>query len=149
MKNFCLSLSTRSDFIEQINKLLSGHPNQKHYVHITKKERKRGLSANAQQHVFYQQIAEYYSDRTPLEVKNMCKDLFGIGILLNSEDNREQIEFFLAKLEYYRYSYEKKMKLIQCLPITSLFNTKESKLYMDSMIEYFNGLDIEINYQDE
>lgn len=149
MKNFDLSLTTRSAFIEEINTLLSDHPNQKHYVNITKKMKKRSLTANGQQHVWYEQIADFYGDRTALSVKNMCKDLFGIGIVLNNEEHGPKLDFLLMKLDYYKHSYESKMKLIQCLSITSLMTPKESKTYMDSMIDYFNGLGIDIRYLDE
>lgn len=148
MKNFPLSLTTKRDFNERLNKLLSDNPSQKFFVNITKKEKKRGLSANAQQHVFYTQIAKYYGDRTPLDVKNSCKDMFGLPILLSSEEHSIKIEFLLQRLEYYKYSYENKMKLIQCLSVTSEFNTKESKEYMDNMIFYYNDIGININYQD-
>lgn len=149
MKNFLLSLTTRSELIEKINELLSGDPAQKWYVHITKTKKKRGLSANAQQHVFYEQIAKYHGDRTSLDVKNMCKDMFGIGILLCNDEQCEKIEFLLDKLDYYKHNYENRMKLIQCLSITSLFDTKESKYYMDSMVDYFNHIGIKIAYQSD
>lgn len=149
MKNFNLSLSTRSELFERINKLLSDHPDQKHYVHITKTEKKRGLSANAQQHVFYQQIADFNGDKTALDEKNICKDLFGIGIVLNNEEHAPKLDFLLNKLNYYKHSHESRMKLIQCLSITSLFTPKESNLYMDSMIDYYNQQGINIRYQDE
>ena len=108
--------------------------------------KKRSLSANSQQHVFYQQISDFRGDMTPLQVKNMCKDMFGLPILLQSDEHRAKTEFLLHKLEYGRYSYESKMKLIQCLRITSEFNTSESKRYMDDMIIYFNDNGIAINY---
>ena len=149
MKNFLLTLTTLADLILKIRKLLSENPSQPFYVHITKKEKKRGLPANAQQHVFYNQIAEFYGDRLPLDVKNMCKDMFGLPILLNSAEHGDKIEFLLHKLDYYKHSYESKMKLIQCLSVTSEFNSKESKAYMDHMIFYFNDNGIPIKYKDD
>lgn len=149
MKNFDLSLTTRSAFIEEINTLLSDHPNQKHYVNITKKMKKRSLTANGQQHVWYEQIAEFNGDKTALDEKNICKDLFGIGIVLNNEEHGPKLDFFLEELNYYRRCYENKMKLIQYMSITSLFTPKESKLYMDSMIQYYNEQGIDIRYLNE
>lgn len=148
MKNFNLSLTTKRDFDEKINKLLSENPSQALYVHITKKKKKRGLPANAQQHVFYGQIAKHFGDRSPLDVKNMCKDMFGLPILLNSEESGDKLEFLLYKLDYYKHSYESKMKLIQCLSITSEFTTQESKDYMDHMIFYFNNIGVMIKYEE-
>ena len=149
MKNFNLSLTTKRVFDEEVNKLLSANPTQPLYVSITKKPKSRTLSANAQQHVFYSQIAKHYGDRTALDVKNTCKDMFGLPILLNSQANGDKIDFLLHKLDYYKHSYESKMKLIQCLSVTSEFTQKESKEYMDNMIFYFNDLGININYQDK
>ena len=149
MKNYLLSLTSLADFILKVRKLLSENPSQGLYVNITKKEKKRGLSANAQQHVFYKQISDFYGDRLPLDVKNMCKDMFGLPILLNSAEHGDKIEFLLHKLDYYKRSYESKMKLIQCLSVTSEFNTKESKGYMDNMIFYFNDMGIPIKYKDD
>ena len=147
MKNFLLSLTTKRDFDEKINQLLSENPSQALYVHITKKEKKRGLSANAQQHVWYSQIAKFYGDRLALDVKNSCKDMFGLPILLNSDEHGDKIEFLLLKLDYYKHSFESKMRLIQCLSVTSEFNNKESKDYMDQMVFYFNDLGVPIKYQ--
>lgn len=148
MKNFYLSLTSRADCFSRIDKLLSENPSDALYVHVTKKEKKRGLSSNAQQHVFYKQIADFYGDRLPIDVKNACKDMFGLPILLNSAEHADKIEFLLYKLDYYKHGYESKMKLIQCLSVTSEFNSKESKEYMDNMIFYFNDLGIPIKYKD-
>ena len=148
MKNFQLSLISRVRFNLEVDKMLSENPSQPLYVSITKKEKKRGLSANAQQHLWYKQIADFHGDRSALEVKSMCKDMFGLPILLNSAEHGEKIEFLLHKLDYYKHGYDSKMKLIQCLSVTSEFNSKESKEYMDDMIFYFNDVGIPIGYQD-
>lgn len=148
MKNFDLSLTTRRVFDLKISALLSKNPNQKHFVTITKKSKKRGLSANAQQHVWYTQIANYYGDRLAIDVKNECKDKLGLPILLNSEHSSVQIDFLLHNLNYYKRIYENRLKLIQCISVTSLFNTAESKIYMENMIFYYNDIGINISYQD-
>lgn len=103
---------------------------------------------NRQQHLFYAQIAKYYGDRTPLEVKCMCKDMFGLPILHGSEHSGDKIEYLLHGLQYYQGSYERKMKLIQCLSVTSLFNTAESKQYCEHMIYHYNDLGVMIKFKD-
>lgn len=148
MKNFSLSMTTRRDFDQQINKLLSENPTQHLYVNITKKEKKRSLPANAQQHLFYSKISEQLGDTIPLDVKNMCKDMFGIPILLRSDEHRDRISFLLNKLDYYKYSYENRLKLVQCFSVTSEFDRKQSKEYMDHMIMYYGNQGVIINYQD-
>jgi len=115
---------------------------------ITEWKGKRSISMNAQQHLFYAQIAEFCGDRSALDVKNDCKDKFGIPILLNNPDYGHKLEFLLDRLNYYKYQQEGKMKLIQCLAITSELNTKESKEYCDNMIYYFNDVGCPIKYKD-
>ena len=116
---------------------------------VTPWKEKRGLTANGQQHVWYEQIAKSnIGDNIALEVKNFCKDALGLPILVNSVDHGDKIEFLLCKLDYYRHSHESKMKLIQCLEVTSLFNTAESKTYMENMIFYFNDLGVNIKFKD-
>lgn len=117
-------------------------------IHVTEWKEKRGLSANAQQHLWYAQIAKHRGDVTALQVKNECKDKLGLPILLNSAEHGDKMEFLLDKLDYYKHSYENKMKLIQCLEVTSLFNTAESKEYMENMIFYWNDLGININFKE-
>ena len=118
-------------------------------ITVTDWKKKRGLSANGQQHVWYEQIAKSnIGDNIALEVKNFCKDALGLPILVNSVEHGDKIEFLLCKLDYYRHSHESKMKLIQCLEVTSLFNTAESKTYMENMIFYWNELGVPIKFKD-
>ena len=114
---------------------------------VTEWKPKRGISANNQQHLWYGQIAKHQGDRTALEVKNFCKDAIGLPLLLNSSKHGDKLEFLLCKLDYYRHSHESRMKLIQCLEVTSLFNTAESKLYMEQVLYYYNDLGVMIKFK--
>lgn len=116
-------------------------------IRVTPWVESRGVSANSQQHVWYSQIAKHYGDRTALEVKNFCKDAIGLPLLLNSSKHGDKLEFLLCKLDYYRHGQESKMKLIQCLEVTSLFNTAESKQYMEQMIYYWGDLGVNIKFK--
>jgi hypothetical protein len=118
-------------------------------IRVTDWSEKRGLSANNQQHLWYGQIAKHYGDRAAIDVKCFCKDALGLPIILQSDAHADKMEFLLHKLNYYNHSYESKMKLIHCLEVTSLFNTSESKEYMDNMIHYFNDLGVNIKYKDK
>ncbi len=131
-----------------IHELKKVDVNQDKRIKITPWKEKRGLSANAQQHRWYSDIAKYYGDRTALDVKNFCKDALGLPILLNSDKHGDKIEFLLHKLDYYRHSHESKMKLIQCLEVTSLFNTPESKQYMEQLVYYFNDKGVNIGFRE-
>lgn len=146
MKDFKLNRNTRPELIASIESMV--FDGKDYSVTIQEQSKVRGLSANAQQHVWYGQIAKHYDDSSPLDIKNMCKDLFGIPIMLKCAENKDKMAYLLDKLSYYRHGYENRMKLIQCLSITSEFKTKQSKEYMDTMIHYFNGNGITINYRD-
>jgi hypothetical protein len=148
MKDFQLSFSTLKECKLKLNELFTGNPQGKYRLTLTEWTKKRSISMNAQQHLFYAAIAKAQGDKSPLDVKNMCKDMFGLPILLNSAEHGDKIDFLLHKLDYYKHSYESKMKLIQCLSVTSEFNTSESKQYCDHMIFYFNDLGIPIKYKD-
>jgi hypothetical protein len=146
MKNFKLTNGFRSYLIKQIKEMDLTEPKR---VDIVDWKGKRGLSANGQQHVWYAQIAKHYGDRSALQVKNMCKDMFGLPILSQSAEHGDKIEFLLSKLDYYKHSYESKMKLIQCLEVTSLLNTAESKEYMEQMIFYWNEQGVNIKFKND
>ena len=115
---------------------------------ITEWKTNRSISANNQQHLWYGQIAKHKGDVTALDIKNWCKAEIGLPILLGSVKHGNKLEFLLDKLDYYKHSYESRMKLIQCLEVTSLFNTAESKVYMDNMIFYWNENGVNIKFKD-
>ena len=150
MKNFYLSLTSRADFDNKIDRMLSENPSQSWYAHITKNEKKevRGLPANAQQHVWYDQIANYREDETKHTIKNLCKYMFGLQIALASPKLQPMVSFLIDKLEYNKYSYESKVKLMSAIVRTSDFSAKESKKYMDEMVRYWSENGAPIKYQD-
>jgi len=147
LKDYKLTFTTLSDAKQKLTDLFSADPQSKWRITVVKWTKKRSLSANAQQHLFYGQIAKALGDRTALDVKNFCKDAFGLPLLLNSAEHGDKIEFLLHKLDYYTHSYESKIKLIQCLSVTSELNTAESKIFMDNMIFHFNDIGVPIKYK--
>ena len=134
IKNLPISLSTRQNAYGKIEDELCCNPSQGYFLSMTKKRKKRSTTSNNQQHLWYEQIAQYYGDRMALDVKNECKDKIGLPILHNSEHSGDQIEFLLNQLNYYNRSYEARLKLVQCLGVTSLFKPHEAKMYMDNML---------------
>jgi len=143
-----ISLSIRQDVYRKIDKFLGENQQMKGELVITEKGEDRTISANNQQHLWYGQIAKYRNDQTALDVKNFCKDAIALPLVLNGK-HAEKMEFLLDKLDYYQHSYESKMKLIQCLEVTSLLSMPESKIYMDNMIQYFNDNGIPIKFKDK
>ena len=148
MKDFQLTFTSLKECKLKLNELFTGNPQGKFRLSVVKWTNKRSLSSNAQMHLWYGQIAKAQGDKSALDVKNFCKDAIGLPILLNSPEHGDKIEFLLHKLDYYKHSYESKMKLIQCLSVTSEFTVSESKEYCVNMIFYFSDLCIPIKYKD-
>ena len=149
MKDLLVSLSTLDKGKKALEFLFKEDSGAKFWLSAVKVGKKRGVSMNRQQHLFYAQIAKHYGDRTPLEVKCQCKDMFGLPILHNSDHSGDKIDYLLHGLQYYEGNYERKMKLIQCLSVTSLFTTAESKQYCEHMITYYNDLGVMIKFKDQ
>tara|TARA_R110001632_G_scaffold229012_1_gene364721 strand:+ start:37 stop:492 length:456 start_codon:yes stop_codon:yes gene_type:complete len=149
MKNVPISLITRQDVYRKIDIFLGKSPQEKWDLSIVKNDGKRRLTANRQIHLWFGQIAKYRDDQTPLDVKNFCKDAFGLPLILNSVKHGDKMEFLLDKLNYYQHSHESKMKLIQCLEVTSLLTIPESKILMEQMIYYYNDAGIPIKFKDK
>ena len=131
---------------QELHKLGSSHNWR---LVISEWKPKRSISANNQQHLWYGQIAKHKGDVTALDIKNWCKANIGLPILLNSAKHGDKMEFLLDKLDYYKHSYESRMKLIQCLEVTSLFSTPESKEYMEQMIFYWNENGAPIKFKEK
>lgn len=121
--------------------------NQSWRLSVTPWKEKRGLSSNGQIHLWFGEIAKQKGDETALDVKNFCKDAFGLPIILNSVKHGNKMEFLLHKLGYYQHSHESKMKLIQCLEVTSLFTTSEIKEFMENMLHYWNDKGFPIKFK--
>lgn len=116
-------------------------------IKVTEYKEKRGLSSNGQIHVWFEQIAKHYGDRTALEVKNYCKDAIGLPILSNSERHGDTLEFMLHSYNYYGQLYEYKMRLIELIPVTRVMSTSEMKEFMNNMVFHFNDLDVPIKFK--
>jgi hypothetical protein len=149
MKDQLITLSTRQNVYRLIDKFMGENPQKKFRINLVEQGKKRTISANNQQHLWYGQIAKAKGDVTPLDVKNWCKASIGLPIINNSAVHGDKMGFLLDKLDYYNHSYENQMRLIQCLEVTSLFNTPESKEYMENMIFYWNENGVPIKFKDK
>ena len=145
MKDLKLTNSNMEFIVQELRKLDLNQPKR---VVVSEWKPKRSISANNQQHLWYGEIAKAKGDVTALDIKNWCKSSLGLPILLNSAKHGDKMEFLLDKLDYYKHGYESQMKLIQCLEVTSLFNTPEAKEYMEQMIFYWNDSGVSIKFKD-
>ena len=146
MKDLKLTNSNMEFIVQELRKLDLNQPKR---LVVSEWKPKRSISANNQQHLWYGQIAKAKGDITALDIKNWCKAFLGLPILLNSAKHGDKMEFLLDKLDYHKHGYESQMKLIQCLEVTSLFNTPEAKEYMEQMIFYWNDNGVNIRFEDQ
>lgn len=94
---------------------------------------KRSHAQNATAHMWYSQIAGWHGDQTTLQAKARCKMAHGQPILIR--DSPE----WVAKWEplYGPLNYESKLKLFECLPVTSLMRVKQMSEFMEAVrLEY-------------
>ena len=146
-KSLKLTLTKLADVQDELKALLVDNPDGAFSVKINKWSAKRALSANAQQHVWYGQIAKHRGDISSRTAKMMCKAMFGIPVMLESVRLNEKTEYLINKLEYYNSEYPFQLELAEIICHTSDFDTSESKTYMDLMIEYWNDNGCFIGYK--
>ena len=147
MKNFALSLTSKREFDESINKLLSENPSQALYVNITEKSKKRSLPANAQQHLWYKQISEFSAtDIKTCECE--CKIDFGLPIVLADPEVGRVIGYALENAKFFSMQRDQQIKFIQIIQITSLMNTKQHNQYRENILYFWNQAGLNIGYKD-
>jgi len=147
MKNFALSLTSKREFDESVNKILSENPSQALYVNITEKKKKRSLSANAQQFLWYGQISEFSAtDIKTCEAE--CKIDFGLPIILKDAEVGKVVGYALENAKFFTMDREKQVKFIQIIQITSLMNTKQHNQYRENVLYFWNQAGLNIGYKD-
>lgn len=147
-KSLKLTLTKLSDVQDELQKLVTGNPDKAFDIRISDHDPKRSLPANAQIHLWFGQISKQRGDITPRQVKLLCKQMFGISILLSSEKHHDRTNYLLEKLDYYNSTYEFQLELADIICRTSDLSTAEIKAFMDSMVEYWNDAGCFIGYKD-
>jgi len=139
IEKYKLVTSNKSALIEALEVMLS----QNEAVQVTAKpwSGKRSLPANAQVYVWYAHIAKLEGESVE-SVRNFCKLMFGLPILLQDENYKDKISWTLNKLGFYNWNHEQQVNYLELLPDSSLFNTKQHNEYRDDMQAYYakNGL---------
>gem|GEM_PF-2828824 len=148
MKDFQLSFTTLADCKDKLSKLFVDNPKGKYRITLTKWTKKRSISMNRQQHLWYNQIAKHNEDQCFEDAKSFCKLTFGLPILLNSEVHGDFYEALLLACNFWNQEYETRLMLMHGIEVTSKFNTAEAKEYAENMIFYFNDVGIPIKYKD-
>lgn len=109
---------------------------------------KRSLDANAQVWVWVPKIAKFMGWTLP-ETRMELKLDHGLPIILADPDYGPKTKFVLGKCGFESMSRESQLNLVDFLPVTRLFSTKQHNAYRDSIevhfarqglcLEYLNG----------
>ena len=108
---------------------------------------KRTLSANAQIYVWYSQIAKKDGESVDV-VRNFCKLMFGLPILLNTPKFKRKIQFTLDKVGFHEWTHEQQCGFMDMLAVTSLMTAKQHNEYRDNILAYYNKNGYALDYQD-
>ncbi len=131
-----------------IQELKTVDVNQEKRIKITPWKEKRGLSSNAQIHLWFGQIAKQQG-YTAAYIKNACKVMFGIDILLSSEtDTARCVVRTLERIDYWNMDWVNKIDVVSGLMVTSLFTTSEIKEFMEKMLYFWNDKGVDIGFRD-
>jgi len=146
VKDFKLTANSIGLFIQELWKL---DLTKAYRVSVVGWREKRSINANGQQHLWYTQIANELGYQS-LYIKDSCKVMFGVDVLLGSESSKAQsVVRTLELIDFWSRDWPTKIDIISGLDVTSLFNTSESKAYMDQMIMYWNDKNAPIKYKDD
>ena len=154
MKDFTLSFSSLKECKLKLNQLFTDNPQGKFRLSVVKWTKKRSSCSNRQIHLWFSQIAKHlgYMTETKTDgyIKNSCKIMFGIDILLSSETRPAQsVIRTLERVDYWSMDYATKLDVVNGLTVTSIFTSSEMKVFLEQMIFYWNNEDIPIKFKDE
>jgi hypothetical protein len=143
IEKYKLVTSNKSALIEALEVMLS----QNEAVQVTAKpwSRKRSLPANSQVYVWCAHIAKLEGESAE-SVRNFCKLMFGLPILLQDENYKDKISWTLNKLGFYNWNHEQQVNYMELLPVSSLFNTKQHNEYRDNMQAYYAKNGVMLDY---
>ena len=147
MRNYRLTLSTKKDFLEQINEILTENPQDAVYVNVDKKKKKRSLSANAQYQVWLKQISEF----TTTDLKTATAETkidFGLPILLDDPQVGPVLGHALDSAGWDRMTREQQVKFISIIQMSSIMDTKQHNQYRENIIHYWNINGLSLGYID-
>lgn len=129
---------------EQIARL---DPLVKWDVKIVQYEKNRTAEQNALSHAWYLQLQKELREDSALGYKCFCKLHFGVPILRAEDAEFRKVYDDVIK----QLSYEKKLEVMQILPVTSIMKTKQLSQYLEAMqAHYFKqGVKLEFPIDEE
>lgn len=117
---------------------------EKGFCRIAVKDDKRKLPANAQQHVWYQQI----SDETGEDIQtvtNRCKRDYGLSVVLNG-DHGKQIGWTLEKIGFWQMQDAQQLNVMNLIQVTSLMTSAEHSKFRDNMQHGWREKGVNLQY---
>ena len=114
-------------------------------ITISDDTKKRSLPANAVQHCFYTTISEYTGEDIKSAGNRMKRDI-GLPILL-SGDYGEKVAWMLDCMDFYSRSDAQQVSMMDLIPVTSLFTSKEHTTYRDNMINFWHEHNLILEYK--
>jgi hypothetical protein len=114
-------------------------------ITVTDDTKKRSLPANAVQHCFYKAIADYTGEDIKTTGHRMKRDI-GLPILL-AGDNGVKAAWLLEQLKFHNRLEQQQLNMMEFIPVTSLFTSKEHTTYRDNMINYWRGQGVILEYK--
>jgi hypothetical protein len=115
-------------------------------ITITDDTKKRSLPANAVQHCFYKTISEYTGEDIKTSGNRMKRDI-GLPILLSGEYG-EKVAWMLQVMNFYCRPDAKQISMMDLIPVTSLFTSKEHTSYRDNMLCFWNDNGLILEYKE-
>ena len=143
-----LTNSNRAYINQELDKLDLTQPKR---ITISDWKEKRGLSSNGLQHLWYGILNKhfgYFQDKHQNPAKEMCKVMFGVPIILNNPNYGQLISDNFDSIGFWGKAFDEQCQIVRIIQITSLFDTSESKEYMDQIVFYFADKGVEIKYRD-
>jgi len=115
-------------------------------ITVGPKTKKRSLSANAQQHVWYKAISEFTGDDIE-DVEARCKRDFGLPIALADPDMGPKIDFMLKSTGFHKRTPQQQLGIMKLLAVTRFFSSSQHCAYRDAMQVTWNARGVYIDYQ--
>ena len=114
-------------------------------ITVTDDIKKRSLSANAAQHVFYKIISDHTGEDVKTVGHRMKRDI-GLPILL-AGGNGEKVAWLLEQLKFSNRTEQQQINMMELIPVTSLFSSKDHTNYRDNLMHYWRENGLTLNYK--
>lgn len=113
-----------------------------------KVQNKRSLDANAQVHVWIPQIANWMGESVDY-VRKLTKMQQGLPIILADSEYGDKTRFVLDKCGFESLTMDQQLGLVDFLPVTRLFSTKQHNAFRDSIQVHYEHQGLTLEYQNK